>query len=41
MDEESNIVKHREDETHYIDLEDSQIKDLEIELSNIRKFRIR
>ena len=39
MDEESNIARHKEDGTNNIVLGDSQVKDLGIELSNIRKFR--
>ena len=41
MDEENIIVRHREDGTNDKVLEDSQIRDLGIELSNIRKFRTR
>ena len=39
MDEESNIVRHREAGTNDIVLGDSQVRDLGIELSNIRKVR--
>ena len=39
MDEESNIVREREDGTNDIVLGDYQVKDLGIELSNIIKFR--
>ena len=41
MDEESNIVRHREEGTDDIVLGDSQVRDLRIEFSNIRKFRTR
>ena len=41
MDEESNIVRHREDGTNDIVLGDSQVRDLGIEFSNIRRVRAR
>ena len=41
MDDESNIVKHREDGTNEIVLGDSQVRDLGIGLSNIGKVRAR
>ena len=41
MDEESNIIKDREVGKNYAVLGDSQIRDLGIKLSNIRKFRTR
>ena len=41
MDEESNIVRHKEDRTNDIVLGVSLVKDLGIELSSIRKFRTR
>ena len=41
MDEETNIVRHRKDETNNIVLGDSQVRDLGIELSNIRKIGTR
>ena len=39
MNEESNPVRHREDETNDIVLGGSQVKDLGIEHLNTRKFR--
>ena len=41
MDEESNIVRYREDGSDDIVSEDSQVRDLGIELSNIEKIRAR
>ena len=41
IQEEKNIVRHRECGTKDIVLGDSQVTNLEIELSNIRKFRAR
>ena len=41
MDDDSNIVRYREDGANYIVSEDSQFRDLEIGLSSIRKFRAR
>ena len=41
MDDESNIVRDREDWTNYVVLGDSQVRDLGIEFSNIRKYRAR
>ena len=41
MDEESNIVRHKEDRTNDIVLGVSLVKDLGMELSSIRKFRTR
>ena len=41
MDEESNIVGDREDGSNDIVLEDSQVKDLRIDLPNIGKVRTR
>ena len=41
MDEESNIISYKKDGTNDKVLGDSQVKDLGIELSNIRKFRTR
>ena len=39
MDEESNIVRYKEDVTNDIVLGDSQVRDLGIEFSNMRKLR--
>ena len=41
MDEESNIVRDREDGSNDIILVDSQVRDLGIELSNRGKVRAR
>ena len=41
MDKESNIVRDKEDRSNDIVLEDSQVLDLGIELSNIGKVRAR
>ena len=41
IDEEINIVRHREDEANDMVLGDSQVTDLGIELSNIRQFSTR
>ena len=41
MDEKSNIFRYREDGANYMVLRDSQVRDLGIEVLNIRKFRIR
>ena len=41
MDEESNIVRDREDGPNYIVLRDAQVRDLGIEFSNIGKVRAR
>ena len=41
MDDNSNIVRYKEDGTNYIVLRDSKVRDFRIELLNIRKFRIR
>ena len=41
MDEESSIVRQREDGTNDVVLGDSKVRDLGIELSNIRRVRAR
>ena len=41
MNEESNIIRDKENKTNEIVLEDSQVKDLGIELLNIGKVRAR
>ena len=41
MNEDSNIARNREDGTNDIVLGDSQVRDLRIELSTIRKVRAR
>ena len=41
MNEESNIIRDKENKTNEIVLENSQVKDLGIELLNIGKVRAR
>ena len=38
MDDNSNIVRYREEEAYDIVLRDSEVQDLGIELSSIRQF---
>ena len=40
MNEESNIIRDKENKTNEIVLENSQVKDLGIELLNIGKVRL-